>query len=104
MTFLILFFLLKKFAFGPIQNMIDTRRDAIEESIKAAEATRLEAERMESQINQLKQEFAGEDLAKNIQPLQAKLKKAEEAKEKLEPEFNSLTEEITAMKTDCGVP
>ena len=46
MTFLILFFLLKKFAFGPIQNMIDTRRDAIEESIRAAEATRLEAERM----------------------------------------------------------
>ena len=46
MTFLILFFVLRKFAFGPIQNMIDKRRDAIEESIKAAEATRLEAERM----------------------------------------------------------
>jgi len=45
-TFLILFFVLRKFAFGPIQNMIDKRRDAIEESIKAAEATRLEAERM----------------------------------------------------------
>lgn len=45
-TFLILFFFLKKFAFGPIQNMIDKRRDSIEESIKAAEHSRLEAERM----------------------------------------------------------
>lgn len=46
MTFLLLFFFLRKFAFGPIQNMIDKRRDAIEASIKAAEATRHEAERL----------------------------------------------------------
>lgn len=45
-TFLILFFFLKKFAFGPIQNMIDKRRDSIEESIKAAEHSRLEGERL----------------------------------------------------------
>ena len=45
-TFVILFFFLKKFAFGPIQNMIDQRRDSIEVSIKAAEETRREAERM----------------------------------------------------------
>ena len=46
MTFLILFFALRKFAFAPIQNMIDKRRDTIEESIRAAEETRKEAERM----------------------------------------------------------
>jgi F-type H+-transporting ATPase subunit b len=45
-TFLILFFFLRKFAFGPIQNMIDKRRDSIEESIKAAEHSRLEGERL----------------------------------------------------------
>ena len=45
-TFLVLFFALRKFAFGPIQNMIDKRRDTIEESIRAAEETRKEAERM----------------------------------------------------------
>ena len=45
-TFLILFFFLRKFAFGPIQNMIDQRRDSIDESIKAAEHSRLEAERL----------------------------------------------------------
>lgn len=46
MTFVLLFLFLRKFAFGPIQNMIDVRRDSIQESIKAAEETRREAERM----------------------------------------------------------
>ena len=45
-TFVLLFLFLRKFAFGPIQNMIDVRRDSIQESIKAAEETRREAERM----------------------------------------------------------
>lgn len=45
-TFVLLFLFLRKFAFGPLQNMIDARRDSIQESIKAAEETRREAERM----------------------------------------------------------
>ncbi|MHB0867682.1 MAG: F0F1 ATP synthase subunit B [Thermoleophilia bacterium] len=45
-TFFLLFLFLRKFAFGPIQNMIDQRRDSIEESIKAAENSRLEGERL----------------------------------------------------------
>lgn len=45
-TFGLLLLVLKKFAFGPIQNMIDTRRAAIAESIEAAEETRREAERL----------------------------------------------------------
>jgi F-type H+-transporting ATPase subunit b len=45
-TFLIVFIFLWKVVLGPIQNMIDSRRDSIEESIKAAEQTRLDAERM----------------------------------------------------------
>ena len=46
MTFVLLFLFLRKFAFGPLQNMIDARRDAIQESITAAEEMRREAERM----------------------------------------------------------
>lgn len=46
MTFVLLFLFLRKFAFGPIQNMIDARRDSIQESITAAEETRREADRM----------------------------------------------------------
>lgn len=45
-TFVILLLILKKFAFGPIQNMIDKRRSAIAESIEAAEQTRRDAERL----------------------------------------------------------
>jgi F-type H+-transporting ATPase subunit b len=45
-TFVLLFLFLRKFAFGPIQNMIDARRDSIQESITAAEEMRREAERM----------------------------------------------------------
>jgi F-type H+-transporting ATPase subunit b len=45
-TFVILLVVLKKFAFGPIQNLIDQRREAIAESIGAAEETRREAERL----------------------------------------------------------
>ncbi|MHB8158979.1 MAG: F0F1 ATP synthase subunit B [Thermoleophilia bacterium] len=45
-TFVLLFLFLRKFAFGPLQNMIDARRDSIQESIKAAEETRREAEHM----------------------------------------------------------
>lgn len=45
-TFVLLFLFLRKFAFGPIQNIIDARRDSIQESITAAEETRRQAERM----------------------------------------------------------
>jgi len=45
-TFVILLLVLKKFAFGPIQNMIDKRRQAIAESIERAEETRRDAERL----------------------------------------------------------
>lgn len=45
-TFGILFFFLWKLAWGPLRSVIDKRREGIEESIKAAEETRREAERM----------------------------------------------------------
>lgn len=45
-TFLILFFVLWKFAFGPIQSTIDKRRNEIEESIRQAEHAKSEQERL----------------------------------------------------------
>ena len=41
--FLIAFFVLKKVAFGPIQQMIDTRRERIENAIQEADNARAEA-------------------------------------------------------------
>ena len=45
-TFGIAMFVLWKFAFGPLQKMIDQRRDRIQESMDAAEETRTEARRL----------------------------------------------------------
>lgn len=45
-TFGILFFILKKYAFGPIQVIVDKRRNQIDESIKHAEEMNRNAERL----------------------------------------------------------
>jgi F-type H+-transporting ATPase subunit b len=44
--FLITLFVLKRYAFGPIQKMIDERRDRIRQSIEEAERAREEARRL----------------------------------------------------------
>jgi F-type H+-transporting ATPase subunit b len=44
--FLITLFVLKKFAFGPIQNMIDERRARIRSSVEEAENARTEARKL----------------------------------------------------------
>ena len=44
--FLITLFVLKRYAFGPIQNMIDQRRERIRQSIEEAEHARVEARRL----------------------------------------------------------
>jgi F-type H+-transporting ATPase subunit b len=44
--FLITLFVLKRFAFGPIQNMLDERRERIRRSIEEAEKARSEARRL----------------------------------------------------------
>jgi len=44
--FLITFFVLKRYAFGPIQKIIDERRDRIRQSIEEAERARTEAQQL----------------------------------------------------------
>ena len=44
--FLITLFVLKRFAFGPIQNMLDERRDRIRRSIEEADKARVEARKL----------------------------------------------------------
>jgi F-type H+-transporting ATPase subunit b len=45
-AFFITFIVLKKYAFGPIQKMLDQRRDHIQQSIEAADHAREEAQRL----------------------------------------------------------
>ena len=56
----ITFFVLRKFAFGPIQTVIDRRRERIRESIEEAERARSEARRLLEEHRQLRAEARGE--------------------------------------------
>jgi F-type H+-transporting ATPase subunit b len=58
--FLIALFVLKRYAFGPIQNMIDQRQESIAASIKAADDARDEAKRLLEEHKKLIGEARGE--------------------------------------------
>src|SRR5438094_7978194 len=58
--FLIVFFVLRKFAFGPIQNMLDQRRDHIEKAIAAADDAKAEAQKLLEEHKKLIGEARGE--------------------------------------------
>ena len=66
-NFLVLLFLLKKFAYKPILNMLDERKKSIEDAINNAETAKTEAEKMrkeyETRLAEAKQE-AQEVMAK----------------------------------------
>lgn len=51
-TFAIAVYFLRKYAFGPLQHLIDQRRQGIQESIDAAEETRAEAARLLAEYKQ----------------------------------------------------
>jgi len=58
--FLITLFVLKKWAFGPIQKMIDERREQIRQSIEAADAARDESRKLLEEHRQLIAQARGE--------------------------------------------
>ena len=58
--FLITLYVLKRYAFGPIQKMIDERRDQIRQSIEAADAARDEARKLLEEHKQLIAQARGE--------------------------------------------
>jgi F-type H+-transporting ATPase subunit b len=59
-AFFITFFVLKRYAFGPIQNMIDERRAQIARSIEEADHARDEARNLLEEHRKLMQEARGE--------------------------------------------
>jgi len=58
--FLIALFVLKRYAFGPIQAMIDARRDQIRQSIEAADNAREEARKLLEEHKALMNEARGQ--------------------------------------------
>src|SRR3954470_9411551 len=59
-AFFITFFVLRKYAFGPIQKMIDDRREQIRRSIEEADNARKEARHLLEEHKALMQEARGE--------------------------------------------
>jgi F-type H+-transporting ATPase subunit b len=59
-SFGITFFVLKRFAFGPIQKLIDERRARIRQSIEEADRARAEARRQLEEHRRLRAEARGE--------------------------------------------
>jgi F-type H+-transporting ATPase subunit b len=58
--FLITLFVLKRYAFGPIQTMLDERREQIRQSIEEAENARAEARKLLEEHRSLMNEARGE--------------------------------------------
>jgi F-type H+-transporting ATPase subunit b len=83
-AFGITFFVLRKYAFGPIQKTIDERRDRIRRAVEEADAARAEARQLLEQhkalIGQAKSE-SGEILAEARKVAEAQLARAREETE-----------------------
>src|SRR5213080_789412 len=88
--FLITLFVLKRFAFGPIQNMLDERRDRIRRSIEEAEKARTEARKVaDSQRQRVKEETEAD-----------RQRRLEETKRQIEAETHRALEQIRAEVAD----
>ena len=82
--FFIALFVLKRYAFGPIQGMLDKRQESIQNSIKAAEDARDESQKLLEQHKQLIGEARGE--------AEAILAEARKTRESMETRMKEETE------------
>jgi F-type H+-transporting ATPase subunit b len=82
--FLIALFVLKRYAFGPIQNIIEERRAAIERSMEAADEARDEAQRLLEEHKKLIAEARGQG--------EAILAEARKTRESMEQRMREETE------------
>ncbi|SRR5581483_5796148 len=82
--FLIVFFILRKYAFSAIQTLIDQRREAIQRSIEAADSARDEAQRLLEEHKKLIAEARGQS--------EAILAEARKTRESMEQRMRDETE------------
>jgi F-type H+-transporting ATPase subunit b len=102
LSFGIVFFLLRKFAWGPILGMIKEREDSIEKALKAAENAKEDLKLFQSQNEKLMQEARAERDAMLKEARDMREKMLTEAKEKAGSEAErilaSARQEITNEK------
>jgi F-type H+-transporting ATPase subunit b len=95
LCFAITFFVLRKFAFGPVQTLIDERRKRIREALEEADHARAEARKLLEQHKQLMSEARGqaeEILAETRQIAEAQAKRM---RDELESDRKRRLEETT---------
>jgi F-type H+-transporting ATPase subunit b len=90
--FLIALWVLKRYAFGPIQKLIDDRRDAIRRSIEAADEARDEAQRLLEEHRKLIAEARGQG--------EAILAEARKTRESMEHRMREETEAERQRRLD----
>jgi F-type H+-transporting ATPase subunit b len=90
--FLILWFVLKKFAFGPVLQIIDDRRDSIEAAFKEVDDARAEVSAMKSEYEQSMARINAEAQAK----LQEALDQGKALSEQLRAEAEAQREKLLA--------
>jgi F-type H+-transporting ATPase subunit b len=117
-SFLVLFFVLAKFAFPPITGMLEKRSETIRESLERSEQTRVEAERLLDEYKVRMAEARG-DAAKVIEQGRAVAEKMKEdivakareeseamiakARETIESEKRAAMAELKASVADLSV-
>ncbi|MFD0871861.1 F-type ATPase subunit b [Chlamydia abortus] len=92
-AFLILYWLLNKFAFGPLFGMMEKRREMIQSQIQSAESNRQEAEKLITEQRQAIQEARKEAHEIIEQARQMSVKQAEEIVQAARDESNRIKEE-----------
>jgi F-type H+-transporting ATPase subunit b len=102
-AFLVTLFVLKKFAFGPIQKMLDQRQEHIAQSIASAEQARNEAQQLLEEHKQLIGQARGEaegilgEARKTAQSLEQRMK--EETETERQRRIEEVRKEIAAETT-----
>jgi F-type H+-transporting ATPase subunit b len=105
-TFLIVLFVLRRYAFGPIQRLIDQRRDRIREALDEADKARTEARELreltakEREQAKLDREQILDDARRQSQRLveQARERADADLKEQLEKNREELAAENTRLR------
>ena len=118
LTFLIVLYVLKRFAFGPIQAMLDERRNTIEADIDAAEQAREEAQtalsesraalaesrKEATQIVESARRTAEEQRREALAELEAeKTRQVERARAEIDSERRRSLQEVKATLADLTV-
>ncbi len=91
-NFLLMVFLLQKFAYKPVLNMLAQRRQRIEEGLKAAELAREEAARQRAELERQLEE----ERRKAQERIAAATRQTEELREKIIAEARAEAERILA--------